>query len=172
MTRTIFDIEDDIRALDDLLHESGGDITDEGVEQYIAQLMEELREDLENKVDGFAAYIGELKAREQARKSEADRLRGLAKSDGNAAAGLRGLLLLKLKQLGIKKLKTKRYNVSVSANGGKQPLDIVADRLPGEYRREVVTIEIDRNAIERDLKAGVEIPGVTALPRGESLRIK
>lgn len=174
MSRTLFQITDDLAALDDLLDEVGGDVSDPRVAAAVEAWMAELDSDLNRKVDGYAAFITELEARSESRSKEAARLAARAKSDANKAGFLKERLRLALQSRKIKKLETDRYLVTVATNGGKQPLDIHdPNAVPPEYREIIPqTWELNADKIRAALADGMEVPGAILMDRGTHLRIK
>ena len=170
---TLFEISDDLRALDQLLYESGGDITDPEVEQAISEWMESLDEDLTTKVDNYAALITEIEARAEARKKEADRLRDRAKVDANAAKSLKERLQFVFEQRGLGKLECPRYVVGLRKHGGKLPVevdDVPAEELAPQYQR--VRVDVDKNAIREALEKGEQLSFARLGERGQSLSIR
>ena len=81
MNRTIYDISADLAALETILHENGGDITDPQAADALAEWERELETDLAGKVDRYCALIAEMEVRAAARRAEAERLVDLAKAD-------------------------------------------------------------------------------------------
>lgn len=86
MSRTLFDITDDLLALEELLSEVGGDVTDEQAEEAITEWFEELGEDRNSKLDGYVTLIAEFDARAEMRRREAARLQQRASVDGCVAS--------------------------------------------------------------------------------------
>ena len=150
---TLYEITEDLRALDELLVESGGDITE--AEATVERWMNEIETDLVNKVDGYAALISEMKARAKARKEEADRLAKRARIDTDAAKFLSFKLKERLEAIGRggkgDAIETNRFKVGIVGNGGKQPLDIHGD-VPDDFM--VVTKSPDNEAIRAALATG------------------
>lgn len=169
---TLYDITSDMRAIDQLLDECGGDVSDERVLQAIENWIAELDTNLRDKVEGYAAYITELLAKATARRAESRRLADLAKANENAAKRLKERLLWALEERGIDKVETPLYVVSVAKNGGKAPLDIQvpAEQLPMEYQK--VEYSPAKDSIRNALEQGIEIDGCTLMERGTSLRIR
>lgn len=170
---SLIDIADDARALDKLLDEADGDVT--GMEQIIDDWKQELGDKFEEKVDAYAALITEKMLTYQARQREAERLTRLALTDKNRADWLKGMLKHVFAELGVQKMDTDRYRLSVATNGGKQKLDIyVPDaELPAIYKKEVPASYIpDQEAIREALVAGKKIKGAVLQERGTSLRIR
>ena len=172
MNRSLLDITDDMRALDQLLAEADGDISDEQVQQYVEQLLGELDTDFETKADNYAALITEMKFRATSRKAEADRLAARAKTDDQAAKFLSEKLKTVMQQRGMKKLETRRYRLSVAGNGGKRPLDVhvAAHQMPARFQK--VEVTHNKDAIRDALEAGEEVEGAVLMERGTRLSIK
>ncbi len=173
-TRGLFDITADMRALDDLLYECGGDVTDPKVEQAVNEWFDELETDLLGKVDNYAALITTFQARAKARQEEMERLQARVRVDENAAKSLKERLKIALQDRGIPKLETRRYRVSISKNGGKQPLDIHDPKaVPHKHCTHIPeSWEPNGDAIRAALAAGEEVPGAILMDRGTHLRIK
>ncbi len=174
MSRTLFQITDDMHALDELLEELGGDISDPRVAETVDAWMAELDADLTRKVDNYAAFIRELEARCQVRRDEGRRLYDLARSDESKADWLKDRLCIALRQRGLQRVETPRYRVSVAANGGKQPLDIHDPKaVPKQFCQHIPeSWDPDADLIRAELQAGREVPGVALMARGSHLRIK
>ena len=173
MNRSLLDITDDLRALDQLLAEADGDISDPAVSEAVERWFAELDQDFDTKVDNYAALITEMKFRATSRKAEADRLAERARIDSGNAQWLADKLKAVMQQRGLKKLETRRYRLSVANNGGKLPLRLSTDNpkdLPAEYHR--VTIDIDKAKVREALEAGVEVPHASFDERGTRLSIR
>lgn len=175
MPQTLLEITDDLMALDDLLTECGGDVSDPAVAEAIDRWMAELGTGFEKKVDNYAALIVSLERRSDVRKGEAQRLQLRARIDANAAEFLANRLKAVLVSLGKKKVETDRYTVSIVTSGGVQSLDVFdPDAVPEQFK---VTPpppppKINTDAIRVALNAGQEVPGARYLPRTQNLRIK
>ena len=174
MTRTLLDVTRDMEALDALLAEVEGDVTDPKVLEAVSAWFDELDADLKGKVDNYAALITTLDARAEVRAKEAERLARRAKTDAASAQFLKDRLRTELEARGMQKVETDRYRVSVVANGGKLPL-VLGDELeiPDAYWREVpARKEIDRDAIRQALDAGRPVAGARYGDRGRRLSIR
>ena len=171
---TIYEIHDDLKAIEDLLFEIGGDISDDEVDKIVTGFMSEIETNLERKVDNYAALIKELEAKKESRKAEADRLYKLAKTDENTARNLKDRLVWALNEMGIKKLETPRFKVAVTNNGGKTPLDIHdPEAVPQELQKLIpARYEIDSDKIREALESGQEVAGAILMERGQHLRIR
>ena len=171
MTRTLLQISDDLAALDQLLEEVDGDVTDERVEQAINEWFNELEPEADEKIDNYAALIRELRLRGEARKEEGDRLKTRAKTDEARADWLTGRLYGFFKRHGIRKKQTRRFTVSIRGHGGLAPLiiDLEPEEIPNEYKK--ITVEADNTKIREALK---EAPLTWARlgERGEGMSIR
>ena len=169
---TLYEITEDMRAIDDLLMEAEGDGSDPAVLDAIEKWIAELDINLQDKVDGYASYISELLARAEARKAESARLAALAKTGRNTAKRLKDRRMWAMQERGLKKVETPRFVVSVRENGGKLPLDVQVpgSELPPRFQQ--VTIDPDNDAIRNALDAGEEIDGCTLMERGQHLSVR
>lgn len=172
--QTLLNIMDDFRALDDLLLEINGDISDPRVDEIVTGFLDELGGNLERKVDGYAAFITELLSRAEVREKEAERLANRVRIDRNTASFLKDRLKNALAMRGIDKLETDRYRVSIAKNGGKQPVQIPDPlAIPAEFTRTIpARTEPDVDLVRDALVSGAEVPGAILLERGTHLRIR
>lgn len=174
--RTLLNIADDMVALDNLLEETGGDVTDPEVEAAIDSFMAELQTDLDNKTDNYCGLIRQKELLAACRKEEAERLRMAAKAEENQAKYLKDRLKLVLEFLGVKKAGKVR-TASVCNNGGKQPLIMPPvtdpDMIPERFRKVISQVVVDEDKVREALEAGEDLGSFAQLaPRGTHLRIK
>jgi len=174
--RSLFEISDDLLALEEMLALAGGEITEDEAGAALQDWFDTLGAERDTKIDNYAALIRELDARADAREVEAKRLMALAGSDANNVKRLKERLKLFFELHEIKKLDTPRFRISVQANGGKSPLvvpemwEALPSTAPEAFHRRV--IELDKQAIREALEAGEEINGCAISERGNHLRIK
>jgi hypothetical protein len=169
--RTMLDISEDLTALDDLLAECGGDISNPDVAAAVEQWFVELDMDFNRKADNYAALISEMRKRSEARFDESQRLAKRAAADDAAADWLASRLLSALVSRNVKRLETDRYAISVATNGGKAPLEINGD-VPPEFVRVQTSEVVDREAIRTALEHGQSLPFARLLERGKRLTIR
>ena len=174
MKQTLYNIADDLRALEALLVEAGGDISSPEALAAVEAWEAELSTNLSGKIDNYCGLITEIEVRAAARQAESDRLRDLARVDENAAKALRERLLFVLQTRNVPKVDTERFRVSIAKNGGKAPLDIRvgADELPAWAVKRKTVVETDKDAIRARLEAGEALPFATLMERGTRLVIK
>ena len=168
---TLFDITDDMRALDQLLEDCGGDISDPAVEEAITKWMAEIKDGFETKVDNYCAFIKELTARAAARREEMERLAMRVKADENAAKSLKVRLQMVWEAMQLGKVATRRFSVSLAGNGGLAPLTVDPAQVPQEFFVQPPPV-IDNDKIRLALEAGRDVPGAALLPRGKHINIR
>lgn len=178
--RSLLDITDDMLALDDLLAEIGGDLTDPRVELAITEWESELASDLDGKVDGYCRLIRSRELQEAAIREEAERLMAKAGTMAKQTKWLKDRLKMALTVLGQKKA-GRTYTASVVANGGQLPLVLdpaldgerpSADGLPAEFVRARTTYRLDTDRVRSHLELGGSLPFARIGERGTHLRIK
>lgn len=171
---TLLEIEDDVMALDALLNDCQGDVSDPKVQAAVDQWFAENEAMLHTKVDGYAALIQEKKLLAEAAKQEAKRMADKAQQRAAAADFLSYRLKGVMERLGLNKIETPRFTVAVQGNGGKQPVDVFGpiDELPEWAKRTKTTIEPDKDKIRERLEAGEKLEFATLMDRGTRLAIR
>ena len=147
------------------------------------ELKEALDDLLENRDIAKEAYYAKInsilnliKNRESWAKIRRDRifeLKRLIEIDNNLARNLNGYLLQHLSVNNINKLRTTDYNISISKNGGKQPVvvdPVDPDTLPDDLT--VTERKVNKNAVRDRLLAGEKLSFARLGDRGQHLRIK
>lgn len=173
---TLYQISEDLLALEALLTETGGDVSDAEVEAAIVAWMAELSHDRDVKMDNYVSLMRELKAREVARMNEASRLQERAQIDAQAYDRLKDRLKEFFELHELKTVETKRFRITLANNGGKEPLSVDPDyenkpqMLPERFQK--TTVEADHAKIREAVEAGEQWSFAKLLPRGKSLRIK
>jgi hypothetical protein len=173
MKQSLLDITEDMAAIDELLAESGGEITPE-TEGTLDAWFAELDTNFTGKVDNYCALITEIECRAAVRKAEADRLYDRAKIDENAAKALRERLRFVWELRAMGKVQTSRYTVSLAKNGGKAALDVRvgAEDLPAWAVKTETVVTVDKDAIRSRLDAGEQLDFASLMQRGNRIAIK
>ena len=136
--------------------------------------LDALQMEREQKLEGVALWIKDLKAEAEAVKAEADKLTARKKSLENKIDGLKQWLLF---ALGGEKLKTARCNVyqthsqKVVIDDEKALVDMLMTSPFGEKFLRVKEPEIDKNALKDSMKQGYEYE-FAHLEQTESVVIK
>lgn len=164
---SLFSIGDSFYALESLIIENDGEIT-EVIDQWLAEY--EAKET--DKVDAYCFLV--TKYEEIA--SEARRLAQRASAYKNKADHLKDRLKTHLELRGQQKIETGRFTVTVVRNGGKLPVElcegVTPEDLPEQFRK--VTVEADKDRLRIALLAEQSELGRLAFigERGTHLRIK
>lgn len=174
MPRTLLAISDDLIALEDLLSELGGDVTDEEAEKAIDDWLAALGTERDDKLDSYAALIAEFQYRAAARKDEAKRLQELARIDQANADRMKARLQYTFERMGWQKIETLRHRFSIVKSGGKLPLILKCqpDGLPQAFQIREMVYKANQEAIRHALDEGRTLEFAEYGERGQSLRIK
>ncbi len=170
-TRSLFSISEDLEKLNELLDDCDNDAAQQ---ELINNWLEQLGEERDRKLDGYAALITEMTTRAEVRKAEAKRMMELAQADENRAKMLKDKLKLFFETHRLKTVETARYKLSYQRNGGKAPLilkdGVPATALPERFQK--VSIDPNTSAIREALEAGEVLEFAQLGERGTTLRIK
>ena len=165
---SLYAIQNEITDIVDAILDGGDAEAQQALEAHLAGLDAALDE----KADSYAALIRHLEARADARRAEAQRMRDLATADDALAERLKTSLKAAMEATGRTKIDTSRFRLSVSNNGGRQPLSVTCDASSLPENLVTVTVAANKEAIRQALENGATIPGCELLPRGTSLRIR
>lgn len=176
--QSLFDISEDIRALHELLEESGGEVAAED-EAALDDFFAELGAAESEKIDGYCALIAELEAKAEIRSREADRISALAKTDSALASRLKTRLHDYLRFRNEQSFETLRFKIRRQKNGGKRPV-ILSEyysqnpvELPEQFRRVEFKPDLERLRENLEGKDTEEAGNYATLGDvGEHLRIK
>jgi hypothetical protein len=171
----LYQLTDDLVALDALLQEAGGDVTDASQGAAIESWSQEFQWKLSDKIDAYAGLIrsweSDIKACAEERKRLAERERFIA----NRIDRLKALAKFAMQKLDTRKLEGKLFSISIAKNGGVVPMELIekdVDKLPSCFVKTIK--EIDMSAIRDGLEACNPLAENIARfgERGESVRVK
>jgi len=146
------------------------DIDEEEQRQLLLTWFGKNKAEFEAKVDSYLYLIAEFKAKSETAKAEAKRLTERARMFERDVDRLKGTLVEALQSLGLDKCKTAEHTVTL-AKSPSIAYDVNLDKLPESYHR--VKVDADRTAIQKALKAGIAIEGVSVKEeQPRSLRIR
>ncbi len=139
------------------------------VNEQALQLLNECKLPFEEKVEGYIEIRRRFKDDIDVLKAEEERLKVKRKRLEMAQERLENGLKDALKTVKMKKLKTKYCTIQIQAS---QPsLKILnLDEIPNEYKTIEQVIQVDKNAIKRDIKNGKKVQGIQLI-QGTFLRI-
>ena len=165
---TLYEISEDLRALHELLEETGGDISDPADQDVIDKYLAEGEKALDQKVEAYCRLIREFEAQGDARKLEADRIRRRSQSADRAAKNLKERLLFFMQEQKMTRLETPNFDISVQKSGGVLPIEFVGE-VPPMYCKPG---EPNRTAIRNLLESGDDVSFARLGERTNSLRIR
>jgi len=154
---TLIDLTAELKQLDNLLDTIDGDTIPVELQQAVDELLdqrEQNQSELLEKLDNYAALIQSRAYWAATRKAELERLSKLIESDQKTIDFLKGRLKAHLEATDQKKVRTKRFNISVRTVGGKQGVRLNLENpkdLPERFQR--VIIEPDNTALREALEA-------------------
>jgi hypothetical protein len=127
--------------------------------------------ELQTKVEGYCAVIGEFEAMAEARKAEAKRIADLGATDARKAQRMRDVLREVFQRLDISRMETTRYKLRLQTAGGKQRVTVDPfETVPESFCKTIVEIDLDR--VRQALEAGESLPFAALVPRSQVLIIK
>lgn len=171
-SRTLFDIGDDLVALEEFIASLDGDITaaDEAVTAWLVSLGEEQAK----KLDGYINLQKKLELEAAFARGIADEYAKRAKSKEVTIARLDQRLITHMIATNQKKIETASGRIlAIQANGGKVPLimhDVNPDDLPPTFQK--VTYAVNTDAVRRALESGETLPFASLGEKGSHLRIR
>lgn len=135
----------------------------------ISDTMEGLTGEIEDKAEGYAIIIKELNAEAEKFNAEADRLMKYAKHLTDNADRMKERLLTSMDAIGMPKITTEHFKVSIVKNGGKEPLRITGE-VPDDYM--IAKPEPDKNKIREAIENGITLDFAHLEERGRHLVIR
>jgi hypothetical protein len=169
--RSLFDIGDDLTALNDLLEEIGGDVTDPQVCDAVEGWFRLLAEEQATKLDNLHGYIRSLEAEQHACERERDEWAKRAESRRKRVDGMRAMLVGHLLRHGGKAESASGIKFRSQQNGGKTPLVVEDGFSTTDERFFTLVQKIDNNAIRAAIEAGEHVSGARLAERGHHLRV-
>lgn len=170
---TLFEIGDELRALDALLDEVQGDISDPEAERAIEDWFAELGNTEAAKLDGYLLLMRQWEMESIAAKAEAERFATAAKVRENRIERLKGRLLNHLIGTNRTKVQTAAGRTIRMQKNGTKPLvfdiDATVDNVPEQFVR--VRKELDKAAVGKAITAGEDIQFARFEEAGFHLRI-
>lgn len=149
----LYEIREDFLALLDAIE--NGEIPDEAV----ADTLESMKGEFDEKIENTACYIKNLKAEADAIKAEENSLKERRQAKEHHIERLKNGMMECMSHLGIKKVEGARARVTISTRTGASVIIFPDAVIPEEYQR--TKVEPDKTALKEALKAGVAIKGVT-----------
>ena len=127
---------------------------------------------IEDKAEGYSKILKQIDADIDGIKEEENRLKQRRIALENRKELLKGNLFTAMKTVGLSKIKTPLFTISIQKNGGKRALilDIEPERLPISFQK--ITITADNDALRELLGDRERCSYCHLAEQGESLRIR
>lgn len=165
---SLYELTNDLQALLDFGY------TDEDEEVFLDTL-DVLMDSIQDKADGYCAVIDRFNGNIDMIKAEEDRLKArreiIEKRVQTMKNALKEVLEI-MEENGAEKpeIKTAFHTIKLAGNGGKQPMEVVEDKVPDSFKR--VVLETDKDKIRKALEAGEQLDFAELKPRGKHITIK
>lgn len=161
---TLYDLQGKYASLLELAEDGTTD------PEVLADTMDSIVDAINDKAEGYAQVIRQIKADIEANKKERDRFEARIKSYQSNLSTISQRLVEAMNETNQRKIKTPLFTISVAKNGGKQPLSIDQDNLQADVFK--IKREPDTDKIRERLEDGEKVLGAELKPRGEHLLIK
>lgn len=147
---TLYELTGNLQELQYLLENPECEVS----EECLRDTLEGIEGAFEDKINAYCKIIKNIKADEEALKTEIQRLQAKKKAKENAEIRLKESIAAALVAVGKDKIKTPLF----SLYGLKADKLIITGNVTGEYKKEVVRSENDNEKIKNDLISGKELP--------------
>lgn len=172
--KPLFAITSEFQALDTILDECQGDITDPRAEEAITAWVRELESDESAKLDGYIAYINKLTMEAERASAIAAQYADAAKTRTRRVEWLKSRMVEHMVKTGRKSIETDGgYTVSVQNNGGSVPLILEPfDITKIDPAFTMTKVELNKEKVREWLSDGLNLPFARLGERGKHLRIR
>jgi len=180
---TLYDITENMKALEDLIAESCDQETGEipaNVNDIIEQWFQQADGELSTKLEAIGRLVRNWESDAEQFAAEAKRLAAKKSATENRAKRTKEWAKFCLESAGITKQAAGVFTFAIQKNGGKKPLAWVKDgavvaeldatELPAEYQK--ITVSADTEAIREVLENGGELEFARLTEPGTHLRIR
>lgn len=162
---TLYELSQEYAALLDLAADPETDA------ETLADTLEALGGEIEEKADGYAMVIAELQNSAECIAVEVKRLRNRKEAIEKNISRMKDALQTAMVQTGKTKFKTDLFSFGISKNPPAVVVDADITGIPEEFLK-FKEPEVDKAALKKALQAGVKLEGVAHLEQSEGLRIR
>lgn len=144
---------------------------EELTQEEIEQQGNELALALKNKSTSIIGYVRNLDLTSEALKNEIDRLTTMKKAVDNKNTKFKEYVKENMEKLNLQKIDTELGSLTIAKN----PVSVEIydeNMISDEYKKEKITVTIDKTAIKNAIKDGKKIQGARLVEDKTSLRIK
>ena len=160
----LFQITNEMQSIMNELIENGGELTPQ-----LQSMLTITESQLKEKAVNYAMVIRSMDYETNVIDEEIKRLQGLKKSRQNAMERLKSVLTNAMEQCDMDAIETPTNKISFRKSQSLQILDETL--VPKQYKTQVITTKIDKNAIKQDMKNGITVDGVELITN-KNLQIK
>lgn len=162
---SLYQITEEFKALDELLEQEGGEISDasEELESSIAQL-------LTSKVDACVEYRIQEKDLIELAKQRIKQLQDFVKTKENKVKRYDEYIITCLERLDTKKVEGQLHSISIRKPSVSVNI-LDQDKIPAEYVTVETVIKIDKNKIRKALE-DAPVEGATLVSEKKSLTVR
>ena len=153
-SRSLIAIVKDFHALDELLIESGGELC-----PTLENWMQLNQENLSEKVDNYKLYIEHLESRNDYFKGIKEQCNAAQNVFKNMVERMKANLKFSMESMEMEEIRGEMFRYKL----GKPKDKLVItnrDEIPVEYTKEVTTIQVDMELVEKAIAEGKTVPGV------------
>lgn len=145
---------------------------DELTEDQVDEIGKELAGELQKKSSNIIAYIIDTESMLERIKAEEERLKNMRKLGEEKIEKFKGYVKANMEALELQKVQTELGTLSIVKN--PISVDVVSEEeLPSEFKKEVVTVKVDKKAIADYFKSTGNTPnGCIIYTDRTSLRVK
>lgn len=167
---TLFKISDDLAALQQLLEESGGEVTEEN-QAALDSWRDELSTTLETKLESCWWLLRKWRSDTDTAEAIRDQMDAIIRNRKGSSDWMKDAIKYVMEKNGLKRLDVPNtmQSFSIRGNGGQQSLTVEDGAIPLEYT--YADVRIDTEAIRAALEAGKELPFARLEPRGTHLAV-
>lgn len=151
MSKSLIQIAQDSAALEELLQEEGGELT-ETLETFLA----EIETGLTTKADGYYSMIDHLGSTAERYRKRSEAYRAAAKSAENVVDRMKERIHAAMQIMGVQEIEGKSIRFKIQNSPASLKIEDGA-KLPADMT--IVTVTPDSSKIKAALKAGESIPG-------------
>lgn len=173
--KNLFDIGEELIAIEEMIEAAEGDIGDPAEEAWITEWLESAAEAQASKVDCYINLVRSFENKAAAAGAEEDRYKKAKTVNHSHASRLLSRLKQHMEKTSQLKIETATgRTVTIQKNGGVAPLIVSPDVDPTQLspKFQKLTIELDTKAVRAAIAAGEEVAFASLGERGTSLRIK
>lgn len=162
----LYDLKESYKQIAECLYEEEMDNT------QLVILLSQIDEEIENKADGYAKLIMNMKSDVEALQAEENRLASRRKRLETRIDTLKQNLKEAMEETGKTKFQTSLFSFNICKNGGKQAIEYNDNIKLEELEERFTKLELNKDEVRTALEDGEYLEFAKLLPRGESLRIR